>query len=96
MKRLWLCLPVVVLCLPLLVFLAGASSRTGAVSQPSAAADFSPAEASSPDDPMTELAKEHPIEFLQKCLARYDKEVQGYDCILQSTNESAGLCNRRK
>jgi hypothetical protein len=82
MKRLWLCLPVVVLCLPLLIFLTGASSRS-ADSQPSGPVVFSEVEAPAPDDPMAELAKEHPIEFLEKCLQRYDKEVQGYDCVLQ-------------
>src|SRR5262245_36103000 len=94
MKRLWLCLPVLVLCLPLVIFLAGAASQAGPLPQPGPVVSEVVAETAG--DPMAELAKKDPVAFLEKCLERYDKEVRGYNCTLEKQERLDGVVQSKE
>ena len=42
------------------------------------------------DQQMEKLAAEDPISFLEVCMTRYEKEVQGYRCIFVKQEKVAG------
>jgi hypothetical protein len=90
MKRLWLCLPVLALCLPLLIFLAGAASHPAAA-PPVGPVVITKAVAQPADDPTAELAEHDPVAFLEKCLQHYDETVHGYDCTLAKQERIGGV-----
>jgi hypothetical protein len=77
-----------VLCLPLLAFLAGASSHSPNAAATPAVESETVAEA--PGDTLAELAMKDPIAFLNKCLERYDDTVRGYDCTLVKQERIGG------
>ncbi|MBV9125576.1 MAG: DUF1571 domain-containing protein [Planctomycetes bacterium] len=82
MARVWLYLPVCLLSLPLAVYLLAHSSR-------SVAHDDLRAVTLNEEGPlpsaaqMEDLARTDPIKFLENCLRRYDREVQGYSGTMQ-------------
>jgi hypothetical protein len=43
---------------------------------------------------MERLARTRPVEFLQTCLRRYDRSVQGYTCVLQKQERIGGKLQR--
>jgi hypothetical protein len=45
---------------------------------------------------LEELAKEKPVEFLERCLSRYEKEVQGYRCIFDKHERVDGKMRPKK
>jgi hypothetical protein len=91
MRRLLLCLPVYFVLLP-------GGPRAESADKQAAPAPLKAVKddgAALPDNAaMTRLAKDDPIRFLENCLKRYDREVQGYRCTLVKQERLEGKLQR--
>jgi hypothetical protein len=96
MKRWVYCLPVLVVCIPLLVALLVASAplREPALTRAAAAPDPAPTSdvtKALPDSlSMDHLAQNDPVAFLESCLDRYQREVRGYHLTMQKQERLNG------
>lgn len=91
MNRLWLGLPVVVLGLPVLFFLMGASKApregTDVKNLPPPVVAQGPIAA---EDEMPRLAREDPVAFLENCIRKIQKDMHAYTLTLQKQERVAG------
>jgi hypothetical protein len=46
--------------------------------------------------PLEELAQKDPVEFLQRCLTKYEKEVAGYTCIFNKQEKVKGKMRKKE
>jgi hypothetical protein len=89
MRRALLCLPLCLLC----------TSDSSSVAALPAGTFRDVADDGTPlpnEAEMEQLAKNDPIAFLQECLRRYDREVQGYTATLHKQERIAGRLERRE
>lgn len=89
MKRALLCLPLCFLCL----------SDSSSTEPPPATAFREVADTGKPrpsEAGMERLAKKDPIAFLEECIRRYDREVEGYTATLMKQERIEGRLERRE
>jgi hypothetical protein len=99
MKRLWLCLPVLGLGLPLIIYLVvglGAQPAVDSTPDPPTPLVKDQAGALPGAAGMEKLARKDPVAFLEDCVRRYRREVKGYHCIMQKQERIGGRLNPRE
>ncbi|MGE3808158.1 MAG: DUF1571 domain-containing protein, partial [Gemmataceae bacterium] len=89
MNRLWLWLPVPLLCVPILVGLMGASKAPEAIKPPPPPVKVAAAPLVAEEE-MPKLAKEDPIAFLENCVRKIQKEIKSATLTLQKTERVGG------
>jgi hypothetical protein len=89
-KSLVLCLPVCLLGFPLAVYLLLAEQPSEAREQASGAEEGKAAEVKGEKTPPDPLPDNDPVAFLEKCVERYRREVQGYSLTLQKQERLKG------
>jgi hypothetical protein len=95
MKKLLLYLPMLILGLPLLAMLLLAAASKGEkkatpVKKAVVPGVLGDEKRLADAGDMAKLAKEEPVRFLENCLARYRRDVQGYQCTMQKQERLKG------